>query len=42
VDRGTDALIQSTLRDFAHRDREAHGRVLLIIAHRVRRARAAN
>ncbi|KAG2425890.1 hypothetical protein HYH02_014893 [Chlamydomonas schloesseri] len=35
VDRATDELIQSALRDFAHRDREQHGRVLLVIAHRI-------
>ncbi|KXZ56224.1 hypothetical protein GPECTOR_1g195 [Gonium pectorale] len=35
VDRATDELIQTALRDFAHRDREAHGRVLLVIAHRL-------
>ncbi len=26
---------QSALRDFAHRDRDVHGRVLLVIAHRI-------
>ncbi|GLC33196.1 hypothetical protein PLESTB_000360400 [Pleodorina starrii] len=35
VDRATDQLIQNALRDFAHRDRESHGRVLLVIAHRI-------
>ncbi|GIM00727.1 hypothetical protein Vretimale_5639, partial [Volvox reticuliferus] len=35
VDRATDQLIQSAVRDFAHRDREIHGRVLLVIAHRI-------
>ncbi len=32
-DRGTDALIQEALREFAHGDRDS-GRVLLVIAHR--------
>ncbi|PNH03031.1 hypothetical protein TSOC_010920 [Tetrabaena socialis] len=34
---GLTGLMQwvSALRDFAHRDREAHGRVLLVIAHRI-------
>jgi ABC-type multidrug transport system fused ATPase/permease subunit len=43
VDRATDALIQSALRDFAHGGRAASrggdknggGRVLLVIAHRI-------
>ncbi len=37
VDRGTDALIQDALREFAHGsgDDQGDGRVLLVIAHRI-------
>lgn len=36
IDQATDALIQSALRDFARGPgHEAHGRVLLVIAHRI-------